>query len=125
MIPTNRIIIDTDPGVDDVIAILLALSAKPEELQVLLFSVVLGNTSIEKYSQSMQPVKMLYLMIIHSCLRNLLSIFHQVEEESKWRVATGHFNPFSKSLMSTKPVIAIGAHQPLEEPLMLGDYYRQ
>lgn len=49
MAPVNRIIIDTDPGVDDVIAILLALSAKPEELEVLLFSVVSGNTSVEKY----------------------------------------------------------------------------
>lgn len=47
-VPANRIIIDTDPGVDDVIAILLALSANPEELEVLLFSVVSGNTSVEK-----------------------------------------------------------------------------
>lgn len=56
-IPANRIIIDTDPGVDDVIAILLALSAKSEELQVLLFSVVLGNTSVDKYEHSMYSIQ--------------------------------------------------------------------
>lgn len=47
--PPSRIIIDTDPGVDDVIAMLLALAATPEELEVLLISVTYGNVQVERY----------------------------------------------------------------------------
>jgi purine nucleosidase len=38
----RRIIIDTDPGIDDAVAILIALAA-PEELNVLGVVVVAGN----------------------------------------------------------------------------------
>jgi inosine-uridine nucleoside N-ribohydrolase len=43
-----RVIIDTDPGVDDVLAILLALSAKPEEMEVPLISVTFGNVDVQR-----------------------------------------------------------------------------
>lgn len=66
MAPLNRIIIDTDPGsqpiflpcshlpncalgVDDVLAMLLALAAKQEELEILLLSVTYGNVEVQKY----------------------------------------------------------------------------
>ena len=74
MAPLNRVIIDTDPGtvfqnlhakdtvaaaltsiltpvigVDDILALLLALSASPEELEVLLISVTYGNVEVERY----------------------------------------------------------------------------
>jgi inosine-uridine nucleoside N-ribohydrolase len=67
MAPLHRIIIDTDPGtslfkvlslglsnsdykagVDDILAMLLALSANPEELEVLLLSVTYGNVEVER-----------------------------------------------------------------------------
>jgi len=69
MAPLHRIIIDTDPGeqasgfkdvingrsipnnatgVDDVLALLLALSAKPEELEILLLSVTYGNVEVDR-----------------------------------------------------------------------------
>jgi inosine-uridine nucleoside N-ribohydrolase len=62
----NRIIIDTDPGklsisfitkitiltkvkgVDDVLALLLALASKPEELELLLISVTYGNVEVQR-----------------------------------------------------------------------------
>lgn len=47
----QKIIIDTDPGVDDAIAILLALSAK-EELEVLAITTVNGNVDVEKTTQN-------------------------------------------------------------------------
>jgi inosine-uridine nucleoside N-ribohydrolase len=66
MAPLNRIIIDTDPGmstrslsisvsykiigVDDVLAMLLALAAKPEEVEILLLSVTYGNVEVQRYS---------------------------------------------------------------------------
>lgn len=44
----SRVIIDTDPGVDDVIAMLLALAAKPEELEILMISVTYGNVQVQR-----------------------------------------------------------------------------
>jgi inosine-uridine nucleoside N-ribohydrolase len=35
-------------GVDDVLAMLLALAAKPEELEVLLLSVTYGNVGVQE-----------------------------------------------------------------------------
>ncbi|MFT5062432.1 MAG: purine nucleosidase, partial [Polaromonas sp.] len=42
---TRKIIIDTDPGQDDAVAILLAL-ASPEEVEVLGLTVVAGNVPL-------------------------------------------------------------------------------
>lgn len=47
----RKIVIDTDPGIDDAIAILLALSAK-EELDVLALTTVSGNADIEKVTRN-------------------------------------------------------------------------
>lgn len=66
--PRNRIIIDTDPGmafwcfksmsfvisnlqtgVDDVLALLLALAANPDEIELLLISVTYGNVEVQRY----------------------------------------------------------------------------
>ena len=43
--PKHRIIIDTDPGQDDAVAILLAL-ASPEDIDVLGLTVVAGNVPL-------------------------------------------------------------------------------
>ena len=48
MAPKHRVIIDTDPGVDDTLALLLALSADPELLQLDLISVTYGNVEVER-----------------------------------------------------------------------------
>ena len=64
MAALNRIIIDTDPGmspqnlyltlsnravgVDDVLAMLLALAAKPEEVELLMLSVTYGNVEVQR-----------------------------------------------------------------------------
>ena len=39
-------------GVDDVLAMLLALAAKPEELEILLLSVTYGNVEAQRYAFS-------------------------------------------------------------------------
>jgi inosine-uridine nucleoside N-ribohydrolase len=68
MAPLHRVIIDTDPGqlqcrspeymdynvvdwivgVDDMLAMLLAFAAKPEEIEVLLLSVTYGNVEVQR-----------------------------------------------------------------------------
>lgn len=47
----RKVIIDTDPGIDDAIAILLALSAE-KELEVLALTTVNGNVDVEKNTKN-------------------------------------------------------------------------
>ncbi|KAK5171566.1 putative nucleoside hydrolase [Cryomyces antarcticus] len=104
MAPLNRIIIDTDPGVDDILAMLLAFSAKPEELEVLLISVTFGNVDVQ------------------NCLRNVISMFHTIEKEQVWRRKNGHAPGF-ETLGMFKPIVAVGAEEPLADQLMMADYF--
>ncbi|TVY83190.1 Uncharacterized protein LSUE1_G000865 [Lachnellula suecica] len=104
MAPLNRIIIDTDPGVDDILAMLLALAAKPEEIEILLLSVTYGNVEAQ------------------SCLRNVVALFHVIEKELEWRKARGQLEGF-EAMRSSKPIVAVGAEHPLEDELLMADYF--
>lgn len=100
----NRIIIDTDPGVDDVLALLLALAAKPEELDILMISITYGNVEVQ------------------SCLRNAVALFHVIEKELEWRRERGQLEGFG-AMMSSKPIVAVGADHPLEDEMLMADYF--
>ncbi|CAG8982743.1 hypothetical protein HYALB_00001024 [Hymenoscyphus albidus] len=102
--PRNRIIIDTDPGVDDVLALLLALAANPDEIELLLISVTYGNVEAQ------------------SCLRNVVALFHIIEKEMDWRRARGQAEGF-EAMTSSKPLVAVGADHPLEDELLMADYF--
>ncbi|EHK99486.1 hypothetical protein M7I_4644 [Glarea lozoyensis 74030] len=102
--PLNRIIIDTDPGVDDILAILLALAAKPEELEILLLSVTYGNVEADK------------------CLKNVITLFHIIEKEIEWRKSRGQLEGFG-AMLSSKPLVAVGATHPLEDEMLMADYF--
>lgn len=104
MAPLNRIIIDTDPGVDDVLAMLLALAAKPEEIEILLLSVTYGNVEVQ------------------SCLRNVVALFHVIEKELEWRRARGQLEGFD-TMKTSKPIVAVGADHPLEDEILMADYF--
>lgn len=104
MAPKNRIIIDTDPGVDDVLAMLLAFAAKAEDLEVLLISVTFGNVDVR------------------SCLRNVVAIFHILEKELKWRRENGKPVGF-EGITKYKPIVAIGADEPLQDTIESADYF--
>lgn len=104
MAPLQRIIIDTDPGIDDVFAILLALSAKAEELEVVLISVTFGNVQVR------------------SCLRNVVAIFHILDQELRWRRENGRLEGF-EGMTKYKPTVAVGAGEPLHEQLLMADYF--
>lgn len=104
MPPLQRIIIDTDPGIDDVFAILLALSAKAEELEVVLISVTFGNVEVR------------------SCLRNVVAIFQVLEREIRWRRENVKGEGF-EGMTKHKPIVAVGANEPLHEQLLMADYF--
>ncbi|XRM41306.1 hypothetical protein ABZX51_004586 [Aspergillus tubingensis] len=100
----KKIIIDTDPGIDDILALLLAFSAEPEDVEVLLISLTFGNIEVK------------------SCLRNVVSMFHILEREMKWRREQGRPEGFG-TLRAAPPIVAVGAEDPLEDQKMLADYF--
>jgi hypothetical protein len=58
-----------------------------------------------------------------SCLRNVITMFHVIEQEVQWRRKSGHPEGFEQ-LRSSKPLVAIGADGPLEDQLRMADYFR-
>ncbi|SPN97015.1 related to inosine-uridine preferring nucleoside hydrolase [Cephalotrichum gorgonifer] len=104
MAPKNRIIIDTDPGVDDVLALLLALSASAEEIEVMMISVTYGNVTQQ------------------SCLRNVVSLFHVLEKEAAWRKSVGRAENFG-TMRAFKPIVAVGPEHSLEDETLMADNF--
>ncbi|KAI9828605.1 MAG: hypothetical protein M1826_005987 [Phylliscum demangeonii] len=98
--------------VDDILAILLALAAGPDEIEVVLLSVVFGNINVEALKAEGRP----------SCLRNLVSMFHVLEKERQWRRQQGRAEGF-ESARAYCPLVAVGAEKPLAEARMMAEYY--
>ncbi|KAL2671618.1 hypothetical protein Neosp_014208 [[Neocosmospora] mangrovei] len=105
MAPKNRVIIDTDPGTDDVLAMLLAFSASAEDLEVLLLSITYGNIALDH------------------CLRNAVTMFNVIDKEIEWRKANGRPVGF-EALKAHRPVIAVGADHPLEDDALMADFFQ-
>ena len=91
-------------GVDDILAILLAFAASPEEIEVILLSLTFGNVDVS------------------NCLRNTVSLFHHVEKELTWRRDHGRPEGF-EALRASKPLVAVGAEEPLADQRMMADYF--
>lgn len=93
-------------GVDDILALLLACSALPEELELLLVSVTYGNIDVQ------------------NCLRNTVSLFHHVEQEMAWRETQSKDVGF-QTLKKTKPIVAVGPEHPLADDMLMADFFRK
>ncbi|CAM1506977.1 Fc.00g066180.m01.CDS01 [Cosmosporella sp. VM-42] len=104
MASKHKIIIDTDPGVDDVLALLLALSAAPEELEIVMISATYGNVPLT------------------STLRNVVSLFHVLEKELAWRKSVGRDEGYG-AMKASKPIVAVGAEHPLCDEELMADYF--
>ena len=100
------LILITTQGCDDVMAMLLALAASPEDLEVILISVTYGNIDVQ------------------NCLRNVVSLFHHIEKEIEWRKANGRPVGF-EALTKTKPLVAVGPEHPLADEMLMADYFRE
>lgn len=100
----NKIIIDTDPGVDDVLAMLLALSAPATDLEVLLISLTYGNVDVR------------------ACLRNVVAVFHILEQELWWRKSTNRPLGF-EGITKFRPLVAVGADEPLQDQIESADFF--
>jgi hypothetical protein len=60
---------------------------------------------------------------IRSCLRNVVALFHVIEKELDWRRARGQLEGFG-AMLSSKPLVAVGADHPLEDEILMADYFR-
>ncbi|KJZ76673.1 hypothetical protein HIM_04009 [Hirsutella minnesotensis 3608] len=85
-------------------AMLLALSASPEELEVAMLSVTYGNVPLQ------------------SCLRNVVALFHVLEKEMAWRKETGRPEGYG-AMKARKPIVAVGPEHPLEDETLMADYF--
>jgi inosine-uridine nucleoside N-ribohydrolase len=84
----QKIIVDTDPGVDDVLAILLSLSSP--EVSVALISIVFGNT---------------HAPVAH---KNLLKIYHALAKE-----IMDHPEACKRYDLKEKTILALGEDGPI------------
>lgn len=99
----RSIIIDTDPGVDDVLAILLAL-ASPAEVDVKLISIVFGNT---------------HAPMAH---KNLLKIYHALASEIK--VVPGAADRYlGLKNGAMRPKLAVGGDGPVGGEKAVAAYF--
>lgn len=51
-------------------------------------------------------------------------MFHIIEREMRWRKEHGKPEGFG-ALRASKPLVAVGAEEPLEDQKMLADYFRE
>ncbi len=99
--PPQKIIIDTDPGVDDVLAILMALAST--EIDVSLISIVFGNT---------------HAPVAHA---NLLKIYHLLAQEVAAIPAASA--RFARLKEKTKTVLAMGEDGPIGGDKAVAAYF--
>jgi hypothetical protein len=59
----------------------------------------------------------------HSCLRNVVSLFHIISKEQEWRLQQGRLEGF-EMLQRAKPIVAVGADKPLQDEMMTADFFR-
>jgi hypothetical protein len=60
----------------------------------------------------------------YSCLRNVVTLFHYIEKERAWRKENGRPEGF-EALVGRKPLVAVGASEPLNEQMMVADFFRK
>jgi hypothetical protein len=88
---SRKIIIDTDPGVDDVVAMALAFLTPRNGVEISLITPVFGNASLD-----------------HT-VRNTVTLLTIIDQEREWRKAHGYRLPRSEI-----PVVAMGAEGPID-----------
>lgn len=86
------LIIDTDPGIDDMMALLLLLATPKAKAELKLISLTYGNCSLK------------------ATLVNILSLFFVVEKENEYRASIG-----LSEYTDQRPLVSLGSRMPLNE----------
>jgi inosine-uridine nucleoside N-ribohydrolase len=88
---TRKIIIDTDPGVDDVLALALAFLQPSRDVEISLITPVFGNTSL------------------YHTVRNTVTFLNILDQERSWRLKHRYRSP-----KDDIPIVAMGAEGPID-----------
>lgn len=54
----------------------------------------------------------------------MVALFHVLEKEMEWRRGRGQLEGFD-CMKSSKPLVAVGAEHPLEDEILMADYFRK
>lgn len=54
----------------------------------------------------------------------MVALFHVIEKELEWRRARGQLEGF-EAMLSSKPLVAVGAEHPLEDEMLMADHFRK
>ena len=57
-------------------------------------------------------------------MRNVVALFHVLEKELEWRRVNGRLEGF-EAMKTSKPIVAVGADHPLEDEILMADYFRK
>ncbi|KAK9694662.1 hypothetical protein K7432_013342 [Basidiobolus ranarum] len=98
MSDSSKVIIDTDPGIDDILAIAYAISSP--NVDILAYTLTHGNTCLENSS------------------KNLLSLLKVMEEEHLYREKQ-NLPVYRKQI----PTVALGAEKPLKHELLFAEFF--
>jgi hypothetical protein len=52
-----------------------------------------------------------------------VALFHVIEKELEWRRTRGQLEGF-ETMQTSKPIVAVGADHPLEDEILMADYFR-
>jgi hypothetical protein len=105
---------------------LLALSASPDELEVVMLSVTYGNVELQRYVLGAVLLGLGFSNSTYSrCLRNVVALFHVLEKEIAWRESKGSRGSSYGALTAFKPIVAVGADHPLEDEMLMADHFRE
>lgn len=55
----------------------------------------------------------------------MVSLFYHVEKEIEWRKAQGLKAGFEALTTGPKPVVALGPEHPLEDEMLMADFFRE
>ncbi|KAF9047333.1 Inosine/uridine-preferring nucleoside hydrolase domain-containing protein [Panaeolus papilionaceus] len=119
------VIIDTDPGVDDTIAILLALASP--ELEVLAYNVSYGLHSalIASDGTILTDLQGIQISKQHSksqiTARNILKIYDAIEKHVKGKYPGS--TAFERALNGPRPILAKGPERPLDGEIHHAQYF--
>lgn len=64
------------------------------------------------------------ILMENSCLKNVVAVFHVIEKELEWRRSRSQQEGFD-AMKSSRPIVAVGASHPLEDELLMADYFRK
>ncbi|KAK9461242.1 Inosine/uridine-preferring nucleoside hydrolase domain-containing protein [Lipomyces oligophaga] len=104
---SRKLIIDCDPGIDDVLALILALNCP--EVEILLISLCFGNVNVT------------------TSVRNVVATFQVLETDSQIRAKSDIFPrlPYTEKYASSEswPVVALGSREPVSSRRTVGAEY--